>query len=959
MGLRRVTFTETMRERTEIIDHLCAAADALLCKVNPAQVLSQGIYFDSLSCEDVAGLLFESEELYQGRTLMECRNIAESVSRYICSRDDLQMRLSQPGKIHIFELLSDVVGHLLLRQNGKVVCRYNEILQWRELVQSIGEELPVAVMYTRTDLASGKEGRTDFSWDIVAGHNNEPLNQLLRQGISDHHLHLWVSAPHFQVSWVNLMNQVTNSVYIRHLEKIDHEDWNLQQERGKSEGEQLPEEKNIYRMNALSTMHQQAALIRVYLCARLQGRLLCIDPRNVRGERQYGEAEAVYAQQQRLASQNVQEELPSGKVPEEVRRSWDYTYVQELLNNPHRLYVENSRIQSIISSFQGLDDLPYLDYAHRISSSRVLNDQPVELVYAGERWFLCSMLRDIYVTFPRLRREEHNLFYAYLMLQLRIREKMLQVDQKVGFDHFQKLQSRKSYFITDKKFVQLIMHLAVWTPLKQRPHLQELEARIAPRASAEQIYRDIADLENASQEESAEVEELKQRYYYVLHFTKEEDKCPVDTKAEFTFDCRHAQYRLKLERQAKAIMVFREQYTEVAKRVLGIDACSQEIGCRPENFAFIFRLLSQHTCGTAEKYGETRTLPTLRMTYHVGEDFLDLADGLRAIDEAVRFLNLDCGDRLGHALALCMKPREWYGMKKGEIFLQKQDYLDNVTWLYYAIHHYHLPDLEAEELFLKNQFTEYFRQIYRNHMDEEEMQAFMQAAVRRYAGKQYARNYQIHKCSFSIEDYMRSWMLRGDHPELYRSGYFWQEELLLDDWSRLKRNERFPADSSIRYIPECSYLNFCYHYNTGVRKTGGEYCTVSVDERYIRAVEAAQRALQFDIASRGLSVESNPTSNVKISTFRSYETHPMTTLFNKGLSHSDQSMRNCPQVPVSINTDDSGLFFTSLENEFAVMARALELRRDEQGKVCYYKWEIYDWLDAVRKNGNNQSFQSR
>ena len=28
----------------------------------------------------------------------------------------------------------------------------------------------------------------------------------------------------------------------------------------------------------------------------------------------------------------------------------------------------------------------------------------------------------------------------------------------------------------------------------------------------------------------------------------------------------------------------------------------------------------------------------LKMTYHAGEDFLDLTDGLRAIDEVIRFL---------------------------------------------------------------------------------------------------------------------------------------------------------------------------------------------------------------------------------------------------------------------------------------------------------------------------------
>lgn len=53
-------------------------------------------------------------------------------------------------------------------------------------------------------------------------------------------------------------------------------------------------------------------------------------------------------------------------------------------------------------------------------------------------------------------------------------------------------------------------------------------------------------------------------------------------------------------------------------------------------------------------------VPPLRETYHVGEVFTDIVDGLRAVDEAVHFLNLDCGDRLGHATVLGMDVEKWY-----------------------------------------------------------------------------------------------------------------------------------------------------------------------------------------------------------------------------------------------------------------------------------------------------------
>lgn len=113
------------------------------------------------------------------------------------------------------------------------------------------------------------------------------------------------------------------------------------------------------------------------------------------------------------------------------------------------------------------------------------------------------------------------------------------------------------------------------------------------------------------------------------------------------------------------------------RRVKGIDACSLEIGCRPETFATEFRYIRR---SIREKTG--RQADDIGITYHVGEDFLDITDGLRAIDETIRFLELDKGDRLGHAIVLGIEPLDYYQLKRN-IFWTKQDYLDNVIWLLY------------------------------------------------------------------------------------------------------------------------------------------------------------------------------------------------------------------------------------------------------------------------------------
>ena len=114
--------------------------------------------------------------------------------------------------------------------------------------------------------------------------------------------------------------------------------------------------------------------------------------------------------------------------------------------------------------------------------------------------------------------------------------------------------------------------------------------------------------------------------------------------------------------------------------------------------------------------------------------------------------------------------------------------------------------------------------------------------------------------------------------------------------------------------------------------------------------------MQKFIASCGIGVETNPSSNLLISTMGSYDEHPIIRLFNKHLTYDEEMLKECAQVNVSINTDDKGVFRTSLENEYALMACALEKVRDKEGGPVYNRQMIFEWLDDIRKMGNLQSF---
>lgn len=112
-----------------------------------------------------------------------------------------------------------------------------------------------------------------------------------------------------------------------------------------------------------------------------------------------------------------------------------------------------------------------------------------------------------------------------------------------------------------------------------------------------------------------------------------------------------------------------------------------------------------------EENDNIEKLPRLRTTYHVGEDCEDIIDGLRAIDEVIRFCNLERGDRIGHGLVLGEDIVEWYRRRNYIVSLSKQNYLDNIVWLYYQIQKFGLVEYEDVAVLLEKHMRNYFKKF--------------------------------------------------------------------------------------------------------------------------------------------------------------------------------------------------------------------------------------------------------
>ena len=141
-----------------------------------------------------------------------------------------------------------------------------------------------------------------------------------------------------------------------------------------------------------------------------------------------------------------------------------------------------------------------------------------------------------------------------------------------------------------------------------------------------------------------------------------------------------------------------------------------------------------------------------------------------------------------------------------------------------------------------------------------------------------------------------------------------------------------------------------YHYDVTAKKNGLKTYSFSVDDEYIELIGRFQAYMQKDIAKRGIGVECNPTSNMLIGTFQYYDKHPILAFNNHYLEDDCDNA----QIKVSINTDDLGVFDTSLRNEYALLLSSICRKRHQEGN--FNDEAVYEYLNYIRETGIEIAF---
>lgn len=541
----------------------------------------------------------------------------------------------------------------------------------------------------------------------------------------------------------------------------------------------------------------------------------------------------------------------------------------------------------------------FVDYA---ISNRCCSENQVKpyTVLTGERSFMYGAFRSIYERSHEV--EDDVLFYAYILIKNQFRQEMMQNNLYKGFANFGLYERRKEGFIPDESFYsKLVPSEAVASYFSGKAPGSYLEVRITPKPFAFELEQSVKTLVKTIGNQISIGEEAKESYRFILHYIK--------VRERYRNGPRHQSLRKSVKQCTVSLVRWRNQeFNNCSEKIVGIDAANSELYCRPEVFSQAYRFCRHYGWNQSNQHPNQ-----LHFTYHVGEDFYDMIDGLRAIWETIHFLGLGRGDRIGHGLVLGTDVNLYYKNRQGLVYLPKQVLLDNIVWVLH-----------------EGDFVGPSEKLYRELKD-----LYLALVAELYGKKPF------------IEDYFQSMCLRGDNPAAYSNTC-----RMISRWNQLDFNNDDMAVFA-RQNEEAVKLYIQYHYDADTVRKGDEVREFTVKSSLVTVIDELRKRMLHTIESSGIAIETNPTSNLKIGYASTYRTLPLMEFNNAGIKNSGQYRG----ISVSINTDDSGVFGTSLEREYSLVAAALE-KQFQKGESDVPPRAIYEWLDKIRQMSFEQKFSN-
>ena len=366
---------------------------------------------------------------------------------------------------------------------------------------------------------------------------------------------------------------------------------------------------------------------------------------------------------------------------------------------------------------------------------------------------------------------------------------------------------------------------------------------------------------------------------------------------------RFARYYLEQRRHAQALVSVLRAFPRALRTIRGIDLCADEAGVPIWVMAPLVRWVREAGRSVHMNFQDKRGdgIPQLRATVHAGEDFVNLLTGLRRIDDAIRHLEMEEGDRIGHGVALGLDPEAWI-KRTGRVIQTREERLFDLVWEWNCYANQGVG-VESGRL------------------------AYVQSNIIRLAREMFDVSAPL-----TPEDLIHFVGELHCEQQLKALGFPDRSRYLAPTVGRSEGDET-----------ESRKLMRDYLRNTRVWRNGRVLETIVFDElgHELEALRSLQRSLRQKVGMLGLTVEVNPSSNLLISDLGHLEEHPIWRL--------SQPLDEVLPLSVCIGSDDPLTFATNLPHEYQLLFDRM-VQAGQSHEVAL------DWLDKAREAGMRGRF---
>ncbi len=410
---------------------------------------------------------------------------------------------------------------------------------------------------------------------------------------------------------------------------------------------------------------------------------------------------------------------------------------------------------------------------------------------------------------------------------------------------------------------------------------------------------------------------------------------------------RFSRFYRETRQQAHTLARLIQRFPRVLGVVRGLDLCTDEVGVPMWVMAPLCRYVREvsQAASAALQSDWREELPPLRMTVHAGEEFVHLLGGLRRVDEAIEYLNLGQGDRIGHGIALGTNPTEW-AMRSSGIAVSRMERLLDLAWewSFSTTRGIDLPASRTQ--YVLDQVERLSQLIFGEYADPTQVARF--AELLRSEEELRLLNFPNGPLP-DVEAYVRQRreQLTGEATADADMGSidrrladvrFRDDEAARRVGAELAQlYRRLPSMFKIRQGDEPWRLLARYLIEPETFHRG--QTLMLVDPSFeAEILQRLQAELRRKVGSLGITVEINPSSNLLVGNLADLENHPLWRL-KPPLPGSDQQA-----VAVCIGSDDPLTFSSRTREEYQLIYDTLTL-------AGLSDVEARAWLEDARETG--------